>query len=42
MGLMNDTAVKLSERIKAGEITVMDAAMAAMDAIEEKEPAYHY
>ena len=41
MGLMNDTAVKLSERIKAGEITVMDAAMAAMDAIEEKEPAYH-
>ena len=41
MGLMNDTAVKLSERIKAGEITVMDVAMAAMDAIEEKEPAYH-
>lgn len=41
MGLMNDTAVKLSERIKAGEITVMDAAMAAMDAIEEKESAYH-
>lgn len=41
MGLMNDTAVKLSERIKAGEITVMDVAMATMDAIEEKEPAYH-
>ena len=41
MGLMNDTAVKLSERIKAGEITVMDAAMEAMDAIEEKESVYH-
>ena len=41
MDLMKDTAVTLSEKIRAGEITVMDAAMAAMDAIREKESAYH-
>ncbi|MDO5145480.1 MAG: Asp-tRNA(Asn)/Glu-tRNA(Gln) amidotransferase subunit GatA [Eubacteriales bacterium] len=41
MGLMDYTAVELGEKIKAGEVTVMEAAEAAMDAIEKGEPSYH-
>ena len=41
MGLMDYTAVALGKKIKAGEVTVMEAAEAAMAAIEAKEDSYH-
>ena len=41
MDWMKCTAVELGEKIKAGEVTAMEAAMAAMDAIEKKEEIYH-
>lgn len=41
MGLMDYTAVALGKKIKAGEVTVMKAAEAAMAAIEAKEDSYH-
>ena len=41
MDWMKCTAVELGEKIKAGEATAMEAAMAAMDAIEKKEEIYH-
>lgn len=37
MNIMNLTAVELGKKIKAGEITVVEAVCAAMDAIEKKE-----
>lgn len=41
MDLMKYTAVELNEKIRAGEITAMDAVMAALHAIEQKESVYH-
>lgn len=41
MDLMKYTAVALNEKIRAGEITAMDAAGAAIAAIEKKESVYH-
>ncbi|MCD8018323.1 MAG: Asp-tRNA(Asn)/Glu-tRNA(Gln) amidotransferase subunit GatA [Clostridiales bacterium] len=41
MGLMDYTAVELGKKIRAGEITAMEAAQAAMDAIEAGEGSYH-
>lgn len=41
MGLMDYTAVELGEKIKAGEVTVVEAAEAAMDAIAAGEKKYH-
>lgn len=40
MDLMKYTAVELNAKIRAGEITVMDAVMAAMHAIDKKETVY--
>lgn len=37
MNLMKLTAVQLSDKIKAGEVSVLDAVHAAFDAIEEKD-----
>lgn len=37
MNIMSLTAVELGKKIKAGEITVVEAAKAAIDAIEKKE-----
>ena len=41
MELMDLTAVALGKKIKAGEVSVAEAANAAMDAIEAREDAYH-
>lgn len=41
MDLMKYTAVELNEKIRAGEITAMDAVMAALHAIEQKDSVYH-
>ena len=41
MNLMDLTAVELGKKIKAGEVSVVEAATAAMDAIEAREEAYH-
>ena len=37
MGLMDYTAVELGKKIKAGEVSVLEAANAAMDAINALE-----
>ncbi len=39
--LMSLTAVELGKKIKAGEVTAMDAAKAALDQIKEKEDSIH-
>ena len=41
MELMDLTAVALGKKIKSGEVSVAEAANAAMDAIEAREDAYH-
>lgn len=41
MGLMEYTAVALGEKIKAGEVSVLEAARAAMDAIDAREDLFH-
>ncbi len=41
MGLMDDTAVVLGRKIKAGEVSVLEAAGAAMDAIDALEERFH-
>ena len=38
MDLMKLTAVQLSEKIKAGEVSVKEAVKAALDAIAERDP----
>lgn len=40
MGLMDYTAAELGKKIKAGEVTVMEAARAALDGIETGEENY--
>lgn len=41
MNLMEYTAVELGEKIKTGEFSVREAAEAAIEEIEKKEPLYH-
>ncbi|HOO26929.1 MAG TPA: Asp-tRNA(Asn)/Glu-tRNA(Gln) amidotransferase subunit GatA, partial [Lachnospiraceae bacterium] len=41
MDLMSLTAVELGKKIKAGEVSVTEAAEAALQKIEEKEETYH-
>lgn len=41
MGLMNDTAVTLGKKIKAGEVSVVEAAQAALAEIEAREDQFH-
>lgn len=41
MNIMSLTAVELGEKIKTGEVTVVEAVCAAMDAIEKKEEKVH-
>ncbi len=41
MGLMDLTALELGKKIKAGELTAMDAVEAALASIEEKEERLH-
>ena len=41
MGLMDYTAVELGKKIKAGEVSVLEAANAAMDAIDALEDKFN-
>ncbi len=41
MGLMDETAVKLGKKIKAGETSAVEAAREALKAIEEKDAFYN-
>ncbi len=41
MGLMDETAVKLGKKIKAGETSAVEAAREALKAIEEKDALYN-
>ncbi|MCR5215322.1 MAG: Asp-tRNA(Asn)/Glu-tRNA(Gln) amidotransferase subunit GatA [Lachnospiraceae bacterium] len=41
MSLMQLTAVELGKKIKAGEVSVVEAATAALDAIEKRDAKYH-
>ena len=41
MGLMDYTAVELGKKIKAGEVSVLEAANAAMDAINALEENFN-
>jgi aspartyl-tRNA(Asn)/glutamyl-tRNA(Gln) amidotransferase subunit A len=41
MNLMSLTAVELGRKIKAGEVTAVEAAQAALDQIRKKEEKYH-
>lgn len=41
MNLLSLTAVELGEKIRAGEVTALEAAKASLDAIEAKEPQVH-
>ena len=41
MGLMDYTAVELGKKIKAGEVSVLEAAYAAMDAIDALEKKFN-
>lgn len=41
MNLLSLTAVELGKKIRAGEVTALEAARASLDAIEAKEPQVH-